>query len=644
MWPPSPALLGTNTSYPEPIAIPDSQPGDAPTMCVPINQAWIPIVAGALQQLAQTNIWAGMSEADALAAVGAAWDLIAAVANASACTVFSLQFTMGCTLQYSTDGGETWTDVPGWDDYFAACVGGTTGGGGGAPVPAIPDITPEALACSVAGYLVQTLLRQVVQKTVQKILDSGIVTDVLDTIVALIPGIDAISPLIILATNKLFGDITTIGADDVAAALTDLVWSKLGCVIFNAIGSFTGWTLGLISDVKAAITGSGLAPSLILNALANWIGNLGVPGLSSATAPAGLQPYDCSQCGMGGTQIQSGPAGLQQIPNLTVTDGPHTVTPTGMLTFVGATVTGPSPNATVTITPGGPSGATGPTGPAGDPGGGALSGSVSVTVPAGNVTGTSAVSFPSTLPDAPIVVCVSADGTLTAQPLDITNSGFTAQLTIGTEDSSDHTATVLWIAAISGGGGTAIGVPFDFTTPPDLSMWTWTNQAGASLAQTASSQSIVTVGTGGDSWNILTTSAPGATPWTITAAFVFNLFDIDFQFAGIVLLDSGTGQFIDWGLARQGSYQAGPLKWNSFNSYNSDYTRVEVPYAQVLWFQVVNDGSTLTCNFSLDGVNWLEWAAATVTDFLPLIDQIGIGIDSNTTSPAVLTLVSWDVS
>ena len=131
---------------------------------------------------------------------------------------------MGCTLQYSTDGGTTWTDVPGWDSYFADCVGGSTGGGGGAPPPDVPGLTGDVLACNMAGYLIQTLLRQVVMDAITKVVASGFLQDVIDTIVALIPGIDATTPLVIAATDALFTALATGGLATIAAgALTDLV-------------------------------------------------------------------------------------------------------------------------------------------------------------------------------------------------------------------------------------------------------------------------------------------------------------------------------------------------------------------------------------------------------------------------------------
>lgn len=635
MWPPSPALLGTNTSYPEPIAIPSSQPGDSPTMCVPINAEWIPIVAGALQQLAQTNIWAGMTEADALAAVGAAWDLIASVANATACTVFSLQFTMGCTLQYSTDGGTTWTDVPGWDSYFAECVGGSTGGGGGAPPPDVPGLTGDVLACNMAGYLIQTLLRQVVMDAITKVVASGFLQDVIDTIVALIPGIDATTPLVIAATDALFTALATGGLATIAAgALTDLVWSKLGCVIYNALNPFIGWTTGAITNVVNAITGSGLAPDAVLAVIANYVSGLGIPALQSITAPAYITTYDCSQCGMGGTQIQSGPAGLQQIPNLAVTDGTTTIQPTGKLTVVGGRVSGSSPNAVITIS-----------GSGGGGGGSALleqTGTVSITITAGNSDASVAVTFPAAFSGTPAIVVSSDTETVVCSVQAASSTACTVTITALTALAAGDsiTAIVTWIATTGGSGGLG-SQPFIYTAPPDLGLWTWTNQGGASVAANGSAYALAVPGTSGDSWALLTT-APPATPYTITAALLVNALQEGNNFGGIVLLDSGSGQFIAWGLDNQSGYEIAPTKWDSPSSYNSDYTRTPAPMGQVLWFRIQNDGTTLNFNVSNDGVNFVPYSNQSVTDFLPTIDMIGIGADANTTVwPMWLTLLSW---
>lgn len=441
MWPPSPALLNTTTSYPEPIAIPSAQPGDSPTFCVPINAEWIPIVAGALQQLAQTTIWSGMTEADALAAVGAAWDLIASVANASACTVFELRFELSCTLQYSTDGGATWTDVPGWDAYFAACVGGSTGGGGGAPVPQIPGLSGTQLGCNIAGYLVQTLLRQFVARALQVVLASGFVADLIDGIVAIIPGIDAITPLIILASNALVTAIADGTASDWGSmVLTDLVWSKLGCLIATAIGDFTGWTQGVVDAITTAITGSALAPTLVLTSLAHFIDNLGIPGLSSGTAPGAVITYDCSQCGMGGTQVQAGPTGSMITPQLVVEDGTTTVTGVNDLHVVGGVVSGTTGTATITITE--------PPTPAPSD-----AGSVLVTISTGQAVGTAAVVFTTTFASAPDVIAGSASGQVIASASDVTTSGFTLCLTARFAVAADTTILASWSAGAAPGGG-----------------------------------------------------------------------------------------------------------------------------------------------------------------------------------------------
>lgn len=72
-------------SFIEPVAIPAEHPGDAPLVCVPINQSWIPYVLGGVWQLAQPSTWidtGGSSVSDVLHDVQ---DLMGTIGNAGPC-------------------------------------------------------------------------------------------------------------------------------------------------------------------------------------------------------------------------------------------------------------------------------------------------------------------------------------------------------------------------------------------------------------------------------------------------------------------------------------------------------------------------------------------------------------------------------
>lgn len=73
-------------------------------------------------------------------------------------------------------------------------------------------------------------------------------------------------------------------------------------------------------------------------------------------------------------------------------------------------------------------------------------GTVSVTITAGNASGTATVTFPYDFGTTPVVVCSADNGSLIASPAAISSSGFTATLTAGVPVLADTTATLLWIA------------------------------------------------------------------------------------------------------------------------------------------------------------------------------------------------------
>lgn len=109
------------TSYLEPINDPGTAPADAPTICLAINAAWIPIVIGCLMQVLQPPAWTADSThiGDLL---GRVTDLIAIVGTAGVCEVLAMRMTSGCALQYSLDGGSTWITVTDWATEFPLCV------------------------------------------------------------------------------------------------------------------------------------------------------------------------------------------------------------------------------------------------------------------------------------------------------------------------------------------------------------------------------------------------------------------------------------------------------------------------------------------------------------------------------------------
>lgn len=76
------------------------------------------------------------------------------------------------------------------------------------------------------------------------------------------------------------------------------------------------------------------------------------------------------------------------------------------------------------------------------------SGSVSITIPAGDGTASATVTFTGTYATAPQIVVSCNDITLAATWSDVTSTQFTAHLTASVPVTSDTTATVSWAALV----------------------------------------------------------------------------------------------------------------------------------------------------------------------------------------------------
>lgn len=77
---------GQQGSFLEPASIPSAEPGDAPLMCISLNEQWVPLLCGAAMQLMQPTTWDAASDAALQAVLGSATDLIATLGALVPCT------------------------------------------------------------------------------------------------------------------------------------------------------------------------------------------------------------------------------------------------------------------------------------------------------------------------------------------------------------------------------------------------------------------------------------------------------------------------------------------------------------------------------------------------------------------------------
>jgi hypothetical protein len=117
MW--DPESRYARTSYREALPDPGTDLVSATVVCAQIPATAIPYIVGSLLQLLQPPAWAITDAARMSEVLGQVTDLILAIGTAGPC-MFRLTDT--CGLQYSLDGGTTWTDVTGWATNFPLCV------------------------------------------------------------------------------------------------------------------------------------------------------------------------------------------------------------------------------------------------------------------------------------------------------------------------------------------------------------------------------------------------------------------------------------------------------------------------------------------------------------------------------------------
>lgn len=117
MW--DPESRYARSSYNEPLPDPGTDLVNATVVCARIPQTAIPYIVGSLLQLLQPLAWSITDATRMSEVLGQVTDLIVALGTAGACM---FRLTASCMLQYSLDGGTTWTDVTDWGINFPLCV------------------------------------------------------------------------------------------------------------------------------------------------------------------------------------------------------------------------------------------------------------------------------------------------------------------------------------------------------------------------------------------------------------------------------------------------------------------------------------------------------------------------------------------
>lgn len=313
---------------------PAYEPDSEPLVCLPpINRYWLPFVMGALDQLRNPSSWIVSDDEAMSTTLARASKLREMIGIRAECMSYQLQFTDGCALQFSLDGGATWADVAGWDTNFPVCNppqteirftdgcelqdsldGGATWAAvtgwdanfgpcvqSHTPIIGLPpnpgDQTGDQLACSIAAYLTQSVILAAMGKAVEAVNTDLQLLTFGASVLTLIPEFILVAAAYD-AFATIYGVISEGTLSDYEAALTNgPLWVDVQCCIFKNIrtdGFVTPGNFGAIVSCIEAITS---APSDVISAIAGLLSSIGATGLAQLSQIAGLETgADCAGC------------------------------------------------------------------------------------------------------------------------------------------------------------------------------------------------------------------------------------------------------------------------------------------------------------------------------------------------------------
>src|SRR5713226_381534 len=278
-------------------AIPPAVAPDAGTpVCIgPVAEEWLPYVQGALDQLKNPSSWIVASDAAMYTVLQRVDELRSIIGMATGCCDIAIRLTPGCALQYSIDGGATWTDVTGGAANFAGCV---QQGIIGLPPLLPPGSGVNQRACNIASYLASDVIHVAITQAINAYNNNLSLLALAGNIAALtfafdLPwtaaGIYAVYDLYAFFTA---GNIAALRASEADSTL----WSAVTCAIYNAIHTDGAVTPGNCAAVIANICGIVYVHPVAITAICAYVTQLGCNGLMSAQVAGVLTQQDCSAC------------------------------------------------------------------------------------------------------------------------------------------------------------------------------------------------------------------------------------------------------------------------------------------------------------------------------------------------------------
>lgn len=265
-----------------------------------INVDWLPLVLGSLDQLRNPSTWIDTLSDSALESVldraNFLRSLMAGAVNTPCCSV-EMRLTSECELQFSVDGGATWTTVTDWDTYLDSCIKAHVPPA--VPAPKNPGV-PADNACGVSGYLTQELLQIATQKladalTAGQAVDKFI-NEIVTTLVAVFPVLD----FIVAPFEGMYSTALPQPLSDLQAAATDTnLFHRIQCAIYLATASTGYVNASNFASVASGIAGVSYAHAWVPVMLGNLFNSLGLTTIQAIQAQGSLSNAYCGDCSSG---------------------------------------------------------------------------------------------------------------------------------------------------------------------------------------------------------------------------------------------------------------------------------------------------------------------------------------------------------
>jgi hypothetical protein len=262
----------------------------------PVAREWLPWICGSLDQLRNPSAWIVADDTAMYNTLRRVDTLLGLVCgNGGSANPVMLRFQDG-VLQSSSDGGLTWTDVPGWTAGFCPAVIACT-------IPPIPPNPgprpPNQQACDLAGYLATTIIHQIVDTAISEYNANHSLLDFGNTVMQDIGYAFPVTYLAWQAFRQIYNYFTAITISYFEDASADpFLWSELTCAIYTAIH-----TVGYIDDTNfasfiTAVCAVTYTHHEVTDAICAFVTALGSANLHQMQATGGAYDIvDCSSCG-----------------------------------------------------------------------------------------------------------------------------------------------------------------------------------------------------------------------------------------------------------------------------------------------------------------------------------------------------------